>query len=76
MRGCMCYENIRNSETHGQKYKQEEMKVIIKVEHRDSKCDFLKKKKAIWFYICHRLILWNVLLKMMHVFLLIIRPKL
>ena len=40
---------------------------LLKVEHRDSKCDFLKK--AIFFL--HRLILWNVFFKMTHVLPLI-----
>ena len=39
-------------------------KSCIKVEHRDSKCHFLKK--GIFFFL-HRPILWNVLFKMTHV---------
>ena len=41
----------------------------FKVEHTDSKCDFLKKSKI------YRLILWNVFFKMTHVFPLISAQK-
>ena len=40
----------------------------LKVEHRDSKYDFLRKKIN---FVLHRLILWNVFFKMTHVLPLI-----
>ena len=43
-------------------------KIMVKVEHRDSKCDFFEKSKN---FFLHRLILWNVFFKMTHVLPLI-----